>query len=95
MRVFISGPMTGLPEYNRPAFDKAATLLAERGYDVANPADLGIVEDWKWRDYLRHSLRLLLGCDAIYTLPGWESSRGAVLEVRVATDLDLSWLGTL
>ena len=30
-RLYVAGPMTGLPDYNYPAFDGAAALLAERG----------------------------------------------------------------
>ena len=38
-RLYVAGPMTGLPDYNYPAFDGAAALLAERGYPVENPAE--------------------------------------------------------
>lgn len=39
-RVYIAGPMTGLPQHNIPAFDAAAQDLRERGYDVVSPAEL-------------------------------------------------------
>ena len=40
MRVYISGPMTGLPDCNRAAFDAAAKRLAEQGFFAVNPADI-------------------------------------------------------
>lgn len=39
MRIYISGPMTGLPDYNRAAFNAAASALRGQGYDVENPAE--------------------------------------------------------
>jgi|SRR6185437_7211526 len=39
-RVYIAGPMTGIPKFNIPAFDEAARDLRERGYTVFSPAEL-------------------------------------------------------
>ena len=33
---------------------------------------------------MRADLRALLGCDAVYMLPGWRGSRGATVEHAVA-----------
>lgn len=40
MRVYTAGPMTGLPQFNYPAFLEAAALLRNVGYDVVSPAEL-------------------------------------------------------
>ena len=40
MRVYLAGPMTGIPQFNFPAFDAAEADLRARGYDVVPPADL-------------------------------------------------------
>lgn len=45
MRVYIAGPMTGIPQYNFPAFDAAADLLRAMGYEVVSPAELDDPED--------------------------------------------------
>lgn len=84
------GPMTGLPDYNYPAFHAAADRLRAVGFAVVSPA---VHDDWSqpWDFYLRHSLRGLLDCDAVATLPGWQQSRGATLELTVADVLGMPW----
>jgi hypothetical protein len=86
--------MTGLPEYNYPAFRAAEKALREAGYGVLNPVDAedlnptpGRPQEWHW--YMRHALRMVLASDGIALLPGWENSRGATLEVQVAKALTL------
>jgi hypothetical protein len=39
-RIYIAGPMRGLPFYNFPAFDKACTDLNQQGFWAVSPADL-------------------------------------------------------
>lgn len=43
MRIYISGPMTGLPSHNISAFDAAAKRLRDQGHFVINPHDLTLV----------------------------------------------------
>lgn len=89
MKLYIAGPMTGLPEYNYPAFFEAEDQLRAAGYDVANPAMLGVRDGWEWADYMRAGLRMLLNCDGIAMLDGWHASRGAQVELRLALSLDM------
>lgn len=76
MKIFIAGPMTGIPEYNFPAFFEAQAKLEALGYEVANPADTGVREGWGHRDYLRVSVPMMLQCDSVAALPGWDKSVG-------------------
>jgi hypothetical protein len=40
VRLYVAGPMTGVPHFNIPAFDAAAADLRERGFTVFSPAEL-------------------------------------------------------
>ena len=88
-RYYISGPMTGIADYNRPAFMAASKELARLGLDHFNPATHGLPDGLEWSDYLRFDIRHLTDCTHIYMLPGWEQSKGARLEHRVARELGL------
>jgi hypothetical protein len=39
MRMYLAGPMRGVPEFNHPAFRKAATILRLQGHVVFSPAE--------------------------------------------------------
>lgn len=39
-RVYISGPMSGLEQFNFPAFRRAQNWLAARGYNPVNPVEI-------------------------------------------------------
>lgn len=87
-RIYLSGPMTGLPSLNHPAFNAEAERLRALGYFVINPAEVDLDEGATWEDYLRTDLIAMLDtCNAIVMLPGWEKSRGATLEHHVACAL--------
>lgn len=88
-RIYIAGPMTGLPEFNFPAFNDMASILRGLGYHVENPAEHGVVDGAEWGDYLRYDIARLATCEALVLLPGWRHSRGALLEVHIANALGI------
>jgi hypothetical protein len=88
-RLYISGPMTGLPELNFPAFNQAARALRREGFEVVNPAEINDDCELDWHACLRADIKALCDCDLIVLLPGWETSNGAHLELHVAHRLGL------
>jgi hypothetical protein len=86
VKVYIAGPMTGLPDYNYPAFAAASDALAAAGYEPVSPAG-ELIDGWEWHHYLRRALQQMLTCEGVALLPGWELSRGARIEKRLAHDL--------
>ena len=98
-RVYLSGPMTGLPDWNKAAFDDGMRLLAGFGADIDhsyNPADhIDEMRKWSHDRCLMASVRALCSrrpgpqhsiaaYDVLVSLPGWERSAGARLEREVA-----------
>ena len=89
-RVYIAGPMTGIEDFNYPAFNAVAKELRAAGWHVENPAEHGVVDGAEWADYLYYDLGRLATCSALYLLPGWKTSRGAYLEFLVANTLGMT-----
>lgn len=98
MMLYISGPITGNPDYLEQ-FAAAELELATRGYDVYNPAAHvlekkdalvlpaapGYEGTPSWSDYMRRDILVIArDADGLALLPGWADSEGAVLEVQVA-----------
>jgi len=83
-RIYLSGPMSGMPEHNFPAFNAEAARLRALGYDVVNPVDINPDPGVTWHQCLRNDLQALLTCDTLALLDGWMVSQGAHLELHVA-----------
>ncbi len=92
MIAYLSGPMTGWPHHNHPAFEAAAKRLRAQGVQVISPHEITPPTNglWSWQEHMRVDLAALLTCDVIVLLPQWETSRGAQLEKTVAEALGLS-----
>lgn len=87
MKVYLAGAMSYLPQYNYPAFDKAAAKLRQAGHTVFNPADNdrdkgyskeveengGKVSASLKRRIIQDDLLWIINeADAIAFLPGWD-----------------------
>lgn len=111
MKVYIAGPIAGKENGNREMFAKAAELLQSRGHETINPHDIpanhdgpciggpASVEDHthQYGCYLRDDLMVMMFCDGVAALPGWELSTGASTEVHVAQSLGIPviWMDEL
>lgn len=88
--LYLCGPMTGMPDFNRGVFKTAAENLTAAGYTVLNPAINDRPEDHPWHAFMRDSITQMLQADALATLYGWQYSRGANLEVKVGRALGMA-----
>lgn len=104
MIVYIAGPMSGIKDFNFPAFDKARNELISKGYQVNSPADLNRVNRLdcigmsgheslselgvNLIEIIERNIDAVLKSDAILLLPGWHKSKGATAELSVA-----NWAG--
>jgi hypothetical protein len=94
-RVYLSGPITGLPEpeYTRN-FARAEQHYRTAGFEVVNPVELGKAllqhnPAASYEDFMSVDLEALRSCTAIALLAGWENSKGAVREKAEAERLGL------
>lgn len=86
-RIYLAGPMTGIDNYNHPAFNEAAARLREAGYTVWNPAQNGVPREAPWHEHMRRDITALMTCGRVALLPGWPASHGARLEADIAERL--------
>lgn len=88
--IYISGPMSGLPDYNRGAFRAIARDIANAEIGMC-PVHTAWMEDGAGYDtYMDVALHLLMKCDAILFLDGWEKSAGALAEKELAKRFGLT-----
>lgn len=95
MKLYVSGPMTGIEDFNYPAFHAASAALRDQGYEVTSPAEQdetsGLIPGTsRWEDFVKWDLHVMLTCDAIALMEGWRRSRGARLEHFVAMEIGMT-----
>lgn len=84
VRIYISGPISGDPDY-KSNFLAAETMLRRRGYETINPGKLYLVANGlEHRQYMKVCMKLLKYADAIYMLNDFERSEGAMKEFNRA-----------
>ena len=85
MLVYLSGPISGDPEYKEKFRAAEESLTNDCFVTVLNPAKLsdafpGLSES----KYLQLALILVTYADAVYMMKGWEFSKGACIEYLLA-----------
>lgn len=80
MKIYVAGPMRGIPEFNFPAFYAAAAKLRADGHEVFNPAE---------RDNEKHGTDISVG-----NVTGDESiaTQQHGFNLREALGADLAWI---
>lgn len=100
MRIYISGPISGMKDLNVEEFNSAEQELRVLGHKPINPHDIarnlhlsrGLdmrCANVSWSDYMRPCISALSRCHAILMLEGWRNSRGARLEIHIARELGI------
>ena len=98
MRVYIAGPMRGIPELNFPEFYRIAALWEGLGWEVVNPAQMDkehgyvptktqtVFANLSIEQAMSRDLPAVHSCDAIALMAGWEHSQGAKMELQYARE---------
>ena len=92
MRLYISGPMTGILEANAPKFREVTERFRLMGHSIISPVELDerdgtplgtFVTIQTWAEVLGRDIQVIVSqrFDGCILLPGWENSWGARLEV--------------
>lgn len=89
LKIYLSGPITNDPNFV-DHFQEHAKKLRDKGYIVLDPT-VWARESVKleYEEYMKLDLAMLEICDAIYMLPGWSNSRGALIEQQRAIELEM------
>lgn len=94
--LYVSGPMTGLPNHNIPAFEYATARLRAAGYRVLSPHEgagtrlvlfmesqgVKLTKERIYRICLPGDAAMVAESDFIVCLPGFEASRGGAWELQ-------------
>ena len=90
-KIYISGKITGLkPVVAKQNFKTIENQIKKEGNIAVNPFNvLPFEEHYTWRDYMKADIKALVECDAIYMLPDYKDSKGALLELEIAKGLGM------
>lgn len=92
-KIYIAGKVSGEPIAEcTMKFGMAQKEIESQGYIAVNP--LEVVGDWNitWKEAMKKCLTALIDCDAVILLDCWTQSKGAIIEQKLANDLDIPTL---
>jgi len=89
LKIYLSGKMTGIENYNYNKFNLVAKALRESGCNVINPAEMNSEVDWEWKDFMKEAIKMMMDADVLFVLNGYETSIGANVEIELAEKLGI------
>jgi len=90
-KIYISGPISGRSlEEAKDEFSRYAKKIGSMGMNPVNPFYNNVKDDAPWETHMKADLKIMLDCDEVHMLPGWEKSKGAKIELRVAKDMGMT-----
>lgn len=87
MKAYISGPMHGVPDHNKPLFREATVhLRSNRDFDkVVNPhEEFDDDTSRPWTTYMEYDLKTISKCDCLILLPGWDNPDAVGVRTELA-----------
>lgn len=90
-KIYISGAITGVPYKNIDAFLKAENYITALGCRPINPHNVCefIKDSSAWELYMKTDIKHLIGCEAMVVMDGWETSKGAAIEIFIAQQMKI------
>lgn len=88
-KAYISGKISGIENRAVELFEQAEKELIELGFEPINPMKLNHQHDLSWEAYMKQDIKALCDCDFIYLLRNYSDSKGALLELAIATELKI------
>lgn len=86
--IYIAGPISGIPDKNKPSFAAAEERIARHGHKPVNPHK--IHNQTEWAPAMRADMAYMMAhCDSLVLIDGWHRSKGAMTELKLAFDLGL------
>lgn len=84
-RVYLSLPISGYDlEERKETAMKMEVKFRGMGYDVLSPLGGNWIEGLTTNEYMRRDIEMLLTCDIIFLMNGWNASAGCHTELCVA-----------
>lgn len=88
MKIYISGPISGQNKIEvSKAFADAKRAITDAGHTPVCPLDNGLPASASYEEHLLADFALLMGCEAIMLLYGWQLSRGCRMENFIASNM--------
>lgn len=97
MNFYISGPMSGLPNYNRHTFNTLESSIRVMcksidtfgNHKIFNPAKIPFADKKTYAQLMRECMIGLTQSTHFIQLPDWEHSHGALIEHSIAVVLEM------